>query len=83
MKTECVKAASAAFAVSASATVSGSTAASAADVFGVLGGRTAPGAYAHAFQYSLGIDALLMFACIGLSSLLVRHQRAVLRRRAA
>ncbi len=50
--------------------------------FGALGGRSTPDAYAHAFQYSLAINALLMFACVGLSVLLVRHQQLVLRQAA-
>jgi MFS family permease len=56
------------------------TAAISGAFFGALGGRAAPGAYAHAFQISLAINALLMFACIGLSVLLVRHQQLALRR---
>jgi MFS family permease len=55
------------------------TAAISGAFFGVLGGRATPGAYAHAFQYSLGINALLMLVCIGLSVLLVQHQRRVVR----
>ncbi|HEY2000305.1 MFS transporter [Paraburkholderia sp.] len=56
------------------------TAAISGAFFGVLGGRATPDAYAHAFQYSLGINALLMFTCIGLSVLLVRHQKIALGR---
>ncbi|SEF06204.1 drug resistance transporter, EmrB/QacA subfamily [Burkholderia sp. WP9] len=56
------------------------TAAISGAFFGALGGRAAPGAYAHAFQISLAINALLMCACIGLSVLLVRHQQLALRR---
>jgi MFS family permease len=48
--------------------------------FGAIGGSAAPDAYAHGFQISLAINALLMFVCIGLSVLLVRHQQLVLRR---
>jgi MFS family permease len=55
------------------------TAAISGAFFGVLGGRATPGAYAHAFQDSLGINALLMLVCIGLSVLLVQHQRRVVR----
>ncbi|MGA7779564.1 MAG: MFS transporter [Paraburkholderia sp.] len=51
------------------------TAAVSGAFFSVLGGRTTPEAYAHAFQSSLAINALLMFICIGLSVLLVRHQK--------
>lgn len=58
------------------------TAAISGAFFGVLGGRASPGAYAHAFQFSLGINALLMLTCIGLSVLLVRHQQTELRRAA-
>jgi EmrB/QacA subfamily drug resistance transporter len=56
------------------------TAAISGAFFGVLGGRATPHAYAHAFQYSLGINALLMLTCIGLSVLLVRHKQVALRR---
>lgn len=48
--------------------------------FSTLGGSTAPKAFAHAFQGSLMINAMLMFVCIGLSLLLVRHQQIALRR---
>jgi len=56
------------------------TAAISGAFFGAIGGRTAPGVYAHAFQISLAINALLMFVCIGLSVLLVRHQQFAQRR---
>ena len=56
------------------------TAAISGAFFGAIGGRAAPGDYAHAFQVSLAINALLMFVCIGLSVLLVRHQQLVQRR---
>ncbi|MFP3802700.1 MFS transporter, partial [Paraburkholderia sp. SIMBA_027] len=59
------------------------TAAISGAFFGVIGGRSTPDAYAHGFQYSLAINALLMLACIGLSMLLVRHQQLALRRVAA
>jgi EmrB/QacA subfamily drug resistance transporter len=55
------------------------TAAISGAFFGAIGGSAAPAAYAHAFQISLAINALLMFVCIGLSVLLVRHQQRVLR----
>ncbi|MCC8400447.1 MFS transporter [Paraburkholderia sp. MMS20-SJTN17] len=55
------------------------TAAISGAFFGALGGSAAPGSYAHAFQLSLGINAVLMFVCIGLSVLLVRHQQGVRR----
>jgi MFS family permease len=58
------------------------TAAISGAFFGVIGGRETPAAYAHAFQYSLAINACLMFVCIGLSVLLVRHQQLALRRAA-
>jgi MFS family permease len=67
------------------------TAAISGAFFGALGGSGAtgasgapptPAAYAHAFQLSLAINAVLMFVCIGLSVLLVRHQQFVLRRSA-
>jgi MFS family permease len=58
------------------------TAAISGAFFGAVGGSAAPGAYAHGFQISLAINALLMFVCIGLSVLLVRHQQLVLRRSA-
>ncbi|HZZ11107.1 MAG TPA: MFS transporter, partial [Paraburkholderia sp.] len=45
-----------------------------------LGGHSSTGAYAHAFQLSLAINASLLFVCIGLSVLLVQHQQRVLRR---
>ncbi|MGC1546980.1 MAG: MFS transporter [Rhodanobacter sp.] len=56
------------------------TAAVSGAFFSVLGNRTTPNAYAHAFQSSLAINALLMLICIGLSALLVRHQKSVIRR---
>jgi MFS family permease len=56
------------------------TAAISGAFFGAIGGSAAPTTYAHAFQLSLAINALLMFVCIGLSVLLVRHQQRVLRR---
>ncbi|CAH2901936.1 MAG: Uncharacterized MFS-type transporter [uncultured Paraburkholderia sp.] len=37
--------------------------------------RATPAAYAHAFQLSLAINAALMFICIGISVLLMRHQQ--------
>ena len=55
------------------------TAAISGAFFGALGGSAAPASYAHAFQLSLGINAVLMFVCIGLSVLLVRHQQHVQR----
>ncbi|NML32848.1 MFS transporter [Paraburkholderia antibiotica] len=55
------------------------TAAISGAFFGALGGSTAAASYAQAFQLSLGINAALMFVCIGLSVLLVRHQQAVQR----
>jgi EmrB/QacA subfamily drug resistance transporter len=58
------------------------TAAISGAFFGVIGGHTTPAAYAHAFQLSLAINACLMFVCIGLSVLLVRHQQLALRRTA-
>jgi EmrB/QacA subfamily drug resistance transporter len=58
------------------------TAAISGAFFGAIGGRAAPSDYAHAFQVSLAINALLMFVCIGLSVLLVRHQQIALRRSA-
>jgi len=70
------------------------TAAISGAFFGALGAANAPGmssghaasatpvAYAQAFQLSLAINAVLMFACIGLSVLLVRHQQLALRRAA-
>jgi succinate dehydrogenase hydrophobic anchor subunit len=58
------------------------TAAISGAFFGAIGSRAAPGDYAHAFQVSLAINALLMFVCIGLSVLLVRHQHVALRRSA-
>ncbi|ASW01158.1 MFS transporter [Paraburkholderia aromaticivorans] len=58
------------------------TAAISGAFFGAIGGRATPGVYAHAFQISLTINALLMFVCIGLSVLLVRHQQFALRRAA-
>lgn len=57
------------------------TAAISGAFFGVLGGRSNPESYAHAFQSSLAINATLMAVCIGLSVLLVRHQRVALGRR--
>ena len=56
------------------------TAAISGAFFGVLGGGATPHAYAHAFQYSLAINALLMLICIGPSILLVRHQQLAVRR---
>ena len=56
------------------------TAAISGAFFGAIGGSAAPAAYAHGFQISLAINALLMFICIGLSLLLVRHQQFVLHR---
>ncbi|MDR6376427.1 MFS transporter [Paraburkholderia caledonica] len=50
---------------------------------GAAGAEAAPARYAHAFQLSLAINAVLMFVCIGLSVLLVRHQQLALRRAAA
>lgn len=50
---------------------------------GAAGAEAAPVRYAHAFQLSLAINAVLMFVCIGLSVLLVRHQQLALRRAAA
>ncbi|MEA3129557.1 MAG: hypothetical protein QOF46_1352 [Paraburkholderia sp.] len=58
------------------------TAAISGAFFGVLGGRVTPDAYAHAFQFSLAINACLMFVRIGLSVLWVRHQQLALRRAA-
>src|SRR6266702_760891 len=58
------------------------TAAISGAFFGAIGGHATPDAYAHAFQLSLAINALLMLVCIGLSVLLVRHQQFVLRRAA-
>ncbi|MGF6876213.1 MFS transporter [Paraburkholderia sp. MM5477-R1] len=55
------------------------TAAISGAFFGALGGSSAPASYAHAFQLSLAINAVLMFVCIGLSVLLVRHQQGVRR----
>lgn len=55
------------------------TAAISGAFFGVIGGHSTPHAYAHGFQFSLAINALLMFVCIGLSVLLVRHQQHALR----
>ena len=55
------------------------TAAISGAFFGALGGSVAPASYAHAFQLSLAINAVLMFVCIGLSVLLVRHQQSVQR----
>ncbi|MBB5419627.1 MFS transporter [Paraburkholderia sp. CNPSo 3155] len=55
------------------------TAAVSGAFFGALGGSAAPASYAHAFQLSLAINAALMFVCIGLSVLLVRHQQSVRR----
>ncbi|MGF6470227.1 MFS transporter [Paraburkholderia youngii] len=55
------------------------TAAVSGAFFGALGGSAAPASYAHAFQLSLAINAALMFVCIGLSVLLVRHQQNVRR----
>ncbi|WP_027798459.1 MFS transporter [Paraburkholderia dilworthii] len=57
------------------------TAAISGAFFGALGAgaRATPAAYAHAFQLSLAINAVLMFVCIGLSVLLVRHQQLALR----
>jgi len=46
----------------------------------VLNGQVSPEAYAHAFQSSLAVNALLMLICVGLSVLLVRHQQLALRR---
>jgi len=48
--------------------------------FSVLGGRRSSDAYAHAFQGGLAVNALLMFACIGFSLLLLRHQQLALLR---
>jgi EmrB/QacA subfamily drug resistance transporter len=56
------------------------TAAISGAFFGAIGGNAAPAGYAHGFQISLAINALLMFICIGLSVLLVRHQQFVLHR---
>jgi predicted MFS family arabinose efflux permease len=56
------------------------TAAISGAFFGAIGGSSAPGAYAHAFQLSLAINAVLMLLCIGLSMWLVRHQHAALQR---
>jgi EmrB/QacA subfamily drug resistance transporter len=56
------------------------TAAISGAFFGVVGEHTTPAAYAHGFQLSLAINAGLMFVCIGLSVLLVRHQQRALRR---
>ncbi|MFM0194927.1 MFS transporter [Paraburkholderia strydomiana] len=50
---------------------------------GAVGAEAAPARYAHAFQLSLAINAVLMFVCIGLSVLLARHQQLALRRAAA
>ena len=58
------------------------TAAISGAFFGVLAGRSSPESYAHAFQSSLAINAVLMAICIGLSTLLVRHQRIALQRSA-
>jgi hypothetical protein len=62
------------------------TAAISGAFFGAVGAAGAEGApvrYAHAFQLSLAINAVLMFVCIGLSVLLVRHQQTALRRAVA
>ena len=56
------------------------TAAISGAFFGVLGQRATPEAYAQAFQFCIGITAALLVACIGLSVLLVRHQRVALQR---
>jgi MFS family permease len=56
------------------------TAAISGAFFGAIGGSAAPAAYAHGFQISLAINAALMFICIGLSVLLVRHQQSMLHR---
>jgi hypothetical protein len=50
---------------------------------GAAGAEAAPARYARAFQLGLAINAVLMFVCIGLSVLLVRHQQTALRRAAA
>jgi hypothetical protein len=42
--------------------------------FAVLGSQTRPEAYAHAFQSGLLINSGLLFGCLGLCVLLVRHQ---------
>lgn len=54
------------------------------DAVGAAGAEeVAPARYAHAFQLSLAINAVLMFVCIGSSVLLVRHQQTALGRAAA
>ncbi|MGF6776776.1 MFS transporter [Paraburkholderia sp. GAS334] len=55
------------------------TAAISGAFFGVLGQQTTQEAYAHAFQVCIGITTALLFVCIGLSVLLVRHQRMAAR----
>ena len=47
--------------------------------FGVLGHQTTAAAYSHAFQVCIGITTVLLFICIALSMLLVRHQRIAVR----
>nr|WKF61580.1 Multidrug resistance protein Stp [Paraburkholderia busanensis] len=56
------------------------TAAISGAFFAAIGSRSTASAYAHGFQFSLAINALLMVVCIGLSVLLVRHQQHALRR---
>jgi EmrB/QacA subfamily drug resistance transporter len=51
------------------------TAAISGAFFGALAGSSTPAGYAHAFQSSLAINAVLMVICIGLSVMLVRHQQ--------
>ncbi|MDR6449802.1 hypothetical protein J2794_005940 [Paraburkholderia terricola] len=49
---------------------------------GSIGGHATAGAYAHAFQLSLAINALLVLARHRFKLLPVRHQQFVLRRAA-
>jgi EmrB/QacA subfamily drug resistance transporter len=56
------------------------TAAISGAFFSVLDLRVTPEAYAQAFQFCIGITAVLLVACIGLSMLLVWHQRVALQR---
>ncbi|SEA92608.1 MFS transporter [Paraburkholderia sartisoli] len=47
--------------------------------FGALGHQTTAAAYSHAFQVCIGMITVLLFICIALSMLLVRHQRIAAR----
>jgi MFS family permease len=47
--------------------------------FGIVQGHDTPQAYAHAFEGSLSINAMLLALCVALSVMLVHHQQRALR----